>query len=400
MWNITKQAKENFLKRNLLPIHETDHEWEIVLREAKEEGEDLFTRLKEELEEVKTELLQILPSRFIPYVKDGTLNQPILPKAVRDDYLQWIQEGYKEFERILDAASDQTRQAIAYLPTAVQEIFAESLHDSVIERIEREKDRLHLYVNTDGGFSTKALIHFIFKAVTSEETDEPLQVGQWLIYDELQKTDDGFAFRVLFDCPEAEWTITMNDLDAEYFHRPKEFYKLLEDEKLEETSWTEYVGMLNSDQRYWFITPHMKATINALSENIELDNGMIDLGPDEMVVAVGDERFSYDLSEYNPIKFIYTDVYEEEDPHAQLIEPIPTEEIEAAIFSDDLEWQVRAWNTMYTNPTELADIINHILRKMELTEENEMLLSIYLSHFYDEGILQEAVIQKYRLLLE
>ncbi|WP_227521546.1 DUF4085 domain-containing protein [Bacillus alkalisoli] len=32
---------------------------------------------------------------------------------------------------------------------------------------------LHLYVNTDGGFSAKALIHLIFKGITSEETDVP-----------------------------------------------------------------------------------------------------------------------------------------------------------------------------------------------------------------------------------
>ncbi|MEY8738571.1 DUF4085 family protein [Bacillales bacterium AN1005] len=55
-----------------LPIHETDEDWEITLREAKEEGEDIHTTLKAELEEkAKAELLQVLPSRFIPLLENG-----------------------------------------------------------------------------------------------------------------------------------------------------------------------------------------------------------------------------------------------------------------------------------------------------------------------------------------
>ncbi len=87
MWNLTTQAKEAFLKHNLLPIPETDSDWESTLREAKEEGEDLPARLKEELEDIKAELLTVLPSRFVPYLENGTLNQPSLPKSVREDYL-------------------------------------------------------------------------------------------------------------------------------------------------------------------------------------------------------------------------------------------------------------------------------------------------------------------------
>ena len=114
MWNISKEAKDKFRKYNLLPIHESDHDWEIALREAKEEGEDLFTRLKEELEEVKEELLHVLPSRFIPYLENGTLNQPTLPKPVREDYLQWMQEAGREFEQVLDAAFEQTKRLLHF----------------------------------------------------------------------------------------------------------------------------------------------------------------------------------------------------------------------------------------------------------------------------------------------
>lgn len=55
---------------------------------------------------------------------------------------------------------------------------------------------------------------------------------------------------------------------------------------------------------------------------------------------------------------------------------------------------------MYANPKELADVINRVLWKIEITEENEMMLSIYASHFYKEEILKEAVIEKFRTLID
>ncbi|MEH7178244.1 DUF4085 family protein [Neobacillus vireti] len=328
MWNLTKEVKVKFSKCHLLPIHESDDDWKMAIAEAKAEGEDLITRLKEELEEVKEELLHVLPERFIPYLENGTLNQSTLPKKVREDYLQWVQESAKEFEQILDAAYGQTQQAAAYLPIAVQDVFEESLHDAIIERIEREGNTLHLYINTDSGFSTKSHIQLIFHDVITEKSDEPLQVGQWLIYYELQKTDEGFAFRVLFDCPDAEWTITMNGMDAQYYYRPKVYTRLRDEEKLEETVLAEYVSLLNPDNRYWLITPHLKCSIKAFTDNLILDNGKFELRQNEMVVSVDNQRFIYDLKEYNPIQLIYTDVYE--DPYAHFNEPVPTEQIEAA----------------------------------------------------------------------
>ncbi|MEH7252300.1 DUF4085 family protein [Neobacillus niacini] len=398
MWNLSKEVKEKFLKCTILPIHESDEDWEHALRDAKEEGEDLIARLKEELEEVKDELLRILPNRFIHYVDNGTLNQPSLPKTVREDYLQWVQEAYKKFEQILDAAYENTKQSVTFLSSAVQDVFAESLHDSTIERIEREGDTLHLYINTDGGFSSKSHVHFIFQNVTAEKTDEPIQVGQWLIYYELQKTVDGFAFRVLFDCPDSEWTITMKSMDAEYYYRPVAYATMNDEGKVEETSLSDYVSQLDPDYRYWLITPHVTCAIKTLSENMTLENGKIEFGQNEMVVITGNERFTYKLVEYNPIKFIYTDVYE--DPYAHFSEPVPRKEIEAAAFSDELELQVRAWNTMYANPNELAEIINRVLSKIEISNENEMMISVYVSHFFKKGILTEAVVEKYHKLID
>ena len=181
-----------------------------------------------------------------------------------------MQEAYKKFEQILDAAYENTKQSVTYLSPAVQDVFAESLHDSTIERIERDGDSLHLYINTDGGFSSKSHVHFTFQNVTAEEFDEPLQIGQWLIYYELQKTVDGFGFRVLFDCPDSEWTITMKSMDAEYYYRPGFFTTLSDEGKVEDTTLADYVAQLNPDYRYWLITPHVTCAIKTLSENMTI----------------------------------------------------------------------------------------------------------------------------------
>lgn len=81
MWNLSKEVKEKFSKCHLLPIHESDHQWEIELREAHEEGEDLLTRLNKELEEVKEELLRVLPSRFVRYVEKWNIKSTDITKS-------------------------------------------------------------------------------------------------------------------------------------------------------------------------------------------------------------------------------------------------------------------------------------------------------------------------------
>jgi hypothetical protein len=398
MWNLTKEAKEAFLKHNLLPIPETDSDWEYALREAKEEGEDLPARLKEELEDIKIKLLTMLPSRFIPYVENGTLNQPTLPKSVREDYLHWMRNSDREFEQVLDAAQEQTEQAVALLSPAVQEVFEGSLHDAIIERIERKNDTLHLYINTESGFSTKPYIHFTFHHIIEEEAAEQLQTGQWLIYYELQKTAAGFAFRVLFEGPDAQWTIHMKDLTARYFYRPALYTRLSDEGKLEGMPLGEYIAELEPGQRYWLAAPDVISEISCLGEIILLEDGKLEIEQNNAIVTTSNGRFTYTLDEFNPIGAIYTDTYE--DPYAHLNEPVPSEELEAAVFSGVPEQQVRAWNTMYTNPEDHAEIINRILKNMEITRENEMMAAVYATHFYRAGILTDDNIKKYGELID
>lgn len=55
---------------------------------------------------------------------------------------------------------------------------------------------------------------------------------------------------------------------------------------------------------------------------------------------------------------------------------------------------------MHANPHELAGIIKRILGKIEISEETEMMVSIFTSPFYKEGILTEAMIKKFRALID
>lgn len=403
MWNLTKEAKKRFQTCNLLPIHESDGDWESEFEYAKEEGIDLTKRLAEDLEMVKEELLTVLPSRFIPFVEDGTLNQPTLPKSVREDYLQWMRECDKEFEAILAGAYENTKSTISYLSENVQEVFNDSLHDSIIERIERENGNLHIFLNAEGGFTNKSIIHFIFKNVLREESDEPLQIGQWFIYNELKKTEKGFAFRVLLDCPDSEWTIETQNIDASYYYRPVNYAKLRDERRVMDKSIEEYIQELNKDQhqQYFFITPDANITISGFKDSapfVNLEVGEIQLKDQKLILSLNQNSFEYDLKEQSFIHFIYTDIYE--DPYAQFNIAVPIDELEQAVFSDDLDYQVRAWNTMYSNPEETKDIVNRIFMKMDVTEENEMMLSIYLNHFNKHKVLTENVLSKFATLID
>ncbi len=42
-----------------------------------------------------------------------------------------------------------------------------------------------------------------------------------------------------------------------------------------------------------FITPHVKCTIQPLSKKFVIENGRVEFGSSEIVVSVGNERFSY-----------------------------------------------------------------------------------------------------------
>lgn len=61
---------------------------------------------------------------------------------------------------------------------------------------------------------------------------------------------------------------------------------------------------------------------------------------------------------------------------------------------------MRAWNTLFANPMNHVDLINNVLLQTEISEENEMLLAVFISDFNEKGILTEEVIQKFQSMID
>ncbi|WP_405100561.1 DUF4085 family protein [Oceanobacillus sp. FSL H7-0719] len=395
MWNLTLEAKETFEKSNLLLIHESDDEWEAVLREAKEEGVDIHGELRDELEEVKTELYQIVPKRFHPYIESGTLNQPDLPLSVREDYLSWIEEREEAFSQILTLASEQTEKAAEYLAGNVQRVFKEGFHDALIEKLERNRDCIMLKLEC-GGFSLMDRVYLQFHGVAEEISNEGLTAGETIVYDELQYINNMFHLRVLTD--ELEWTIVFKDVTADYYFRPGLYTQLALEEKLENMTLIEYLQQLNSEQTYWFITPDIEERMTFTDGQIVLEHGELEISGEAIRVIDKEQVYVYTFDEYYPAQFIYTDVYE--NPEENLEELLPENEIIPAIFGENISLQVQAWNSMYNEPEAYKEKINQVLAKVQQTEENEMFLSIYLERFSEYNVLNSSNSAKFKYLLE
>ncbi|MGM9950629.1 MAG: DUF4085 family protein [Lysinibacillus sp.] len=370
---MTLEKKKQFERVSLLPIQESDEEWDIVIREAQEEGRDLAKELRQELEEIREELIAVIPERFHPYVQDDTLNTPTLPKQVRDDYVGWMKEQHRLFENTLEKAGESREEALPLLSEHAQEVFQDSLHDGVVTNVERIGNDLAVMLDMKGGFTSKAIILLKFVNVSSEEGF--LESGSYYIYDELRRTDKGVALRVIFDCPEMQWTVECETIEAAYYFRPATYF-----ERDEEMGLHEYVESLNSAYRHVFINDAI------VPWNLETpqrkDDGFY----------VGGIKVAETTEEC--IEHIYCETYE--DPYAIFSIPLPQEELEEAALGDNLEMQVRAFNTLYAEPETNKEIINRIFRNITVHEGNEMIVSVMVSHFEELGLLDEDIVNRFR----
>lgn len=58
----------------------------------------------------------------------------------------------------------------------------------------------------------------------------------------------GFTFRGLWDVPETEWTVEGENIEAEYFFRPKQYVLLRDQDQLSNVSFHEFMYMLDPNQ--------------------------------------------------------------------------------------------------------------------------------------------------------
>lgn len=154
-WNLTREAAERVRNSHLLSIFEED-ESEIT--------EEDTEYLEWQITTCKDLLLQSLPARFHSYVEDGSLNKPTLAKAVREDYLAWVQEEEHYFRHILDAAYRCSKEALFFCSDSVQDVFLQNLHDSQIWKIERVNGDVSITIKCDC-FTSKEVVVLVFERV-------------------------------------------------------------------------------------------------------------------------------------------------------------------------------------------------------------------------------------------
>ncbi|MGM9945766.1 MAG: DUF4085 family protein [Lysinibacillus sp.] len=368
------EKKKESDKAHVLAIKESDEDWERDLQAAEEEGIDLAAELREWLDEVRPRLLQALPEKFHPYVHNHTFNTQYLPKTVREQYLAWVDSVELTFREVLQCAHENTQQALPYLSQTAHDVFSDSLHDAQIQMLERDDEMVTVMLNTSGGFTSKAIV--ILKFIGIQQEVGKLEKGSYYIYDELQKTADGFALRVIWDCPELEWTIHCKSIEAAYYFRPLAYH-----DATEQKDWQSFYKLLNRSYQHFFISDVV----------IPWDFTM----PEERTDGVYIDNIKIANSLQECIALVYCDTYE--DPYAIFSVPVPAEELEQAILSDDLEWKTRAFNTLYADPSAHREVINRILQIIDIQEENEMMISIMVQHFMKNGILDEETKERFNV---
>jgi len=203
------------------------------------------------------------------------------------------------------------------------------------------------------------------------------EFGYYYIYDELVKTEQGFAYRLLSDNPYKEWTIEFDNARAKYVYNP-----VIKEQAEQFATVQDYVAALNTNFQY----------------AMKVDNELIDFKLDQLYCTdegcfVGNRLIGTTVEELADV--IYT--YEYENPHAHFSEPVPLEDLYMFALSDDLTLRVRAYNTLYEQGEEAAQVANAILRDSQLTEDNELILSVIAGHFHSMGQLDTDNQKKYNV---
>ncbi|MER2191320.1 MAG: DUF4085 family protein [Solibacillus sp.] len=381
MWTITQTRREQFEQAHVLVIRESNEEW----AQAIEEGDTEYEAFRAQyFEKVKEQLFMILPEYFHPYITNGSINRRDIPPVIRTAYLQWQREQDEVFRTLLDTAFMNKQYAISYMPEHVQQVFLDSLHDCRVMHAIYGDDSLQINFDTSGGFSAKSFISVTLTDILSEQCR--IEAGDNYVYDELLKTADGIAWRVLLNT-EKEWTIEAAKWNAQFYFAPKAYFDFHGSDDFDE-----YIKTLDITHGLHFIAPAVQTKITSLTPFCT-EAGILTVSD---AVYIGDVRVADTLAACIP--FIHSELYE--DPQAIFSEPVAKADLLDYALGADLEKKVRAWNTMYANPQELAPIINQILLQMDREKEDEMLQTAYVNHFSKEGILTLAVWQKFSDLLK
>ena len=385
-WNLTKEAVERVQISHLLSVFEQDES---------DRTEEDRVYLEWQITTFKEPLMGVLPARFHPYIEDGSLNKPTLAQAVREDYLAWVQEEEQSFKQLVKEAYLCTKETLAGCSKSVQDVLSQNLHDSEVWKIERMDGNVSMTIRCDC-FTSMEVVVLVFEDVLGESSE----VGVYINHLELQKTNKGFAFRIICENNQ-EWTIEAKALHARSYFYPVAYGHLYNEGLLQHTTIDAYIKKLNPLEQYTLISKDIKSPITKLLDQapfIELEIGEVQIRQEGLFVVVNEQQNR--LGDDVGVLFSHLFVDHYEDPFEIQRIPLPEEEIEAAIFGNNPILQVRAWHTLQGNPQHFSHIINRIFKKFEHTEQNQMTLLVYVKFFYKASVLTDDIIQKYKELIE
>ena len=380
MWHLTYTDYLRQQQANALTLPE---DWDALYTYYRNDGVNPDRIHSEELALVKDELLQVLPERFIPYVEDGTINRPSLPEEVRQDFIQWQAQENAKFEELLGLTMIDFEEIKPKLEAKFAEVIEGGLHDAVITQIVDD----HIFINTEGGFTAKAFVILHLDNCTNR--DGNLQVGDTILYEETKLIDDQVALRFITN--RGEFTVQAAQIVADFYYRPMAYHELVANEVLPDVSAQTFINELDKTLEYVVIANNLALPITSFvvqgAELAQFDGGYIFKQGQAIFASINNELYELAPNELEWLSQIYTTTYV--DPYAIFSEPVPSDELPAALRSTDLSLIVRAWNTLYENPTGHETLINKAL--IELAEnvdnENNVMLDVYVAHFDALGII-------------
>lgn len=331
--------------------------------------EQFDAEFEEHLYEQLAEYMEVLPDPFQEGITKRTLFRN---KVLMKEFEKWCSSTVEQITSKSNAIYEKRKAIVEGFHPSAQAIFSQSLHDGKILKAEQQNDTFTLLLDMRGGFTVESIVELVFHGAQIEG-----ELKGYYVYDELIKTENGYGLRVLSSVgsPYAEWTIFFKEVTANYLYRPAVYV-----EPGEIATWDAYVTALNPDDQY-YILKDMRIVGFDLASLSQTEHG----------IFAGDILFGDTFEEAK--ERIYCATYE--DPYAHFSEPIPIDELLAALFDTDQTIRVRAFNTIFALGEEVAAIVNAALRKANVSEEDDMYFGIIASHFDGLGCLEEDVKRKW-----
>ncbi|MBB6635079.1 DUF4085 family protein [Cohnella thailandensis] len=197
-----------------LVFHETMEDWEEDITWHTREGLDFEERQRNDLERRKPDLLEFLPESFHPYIEDASIRLQYPTPELREMAAIWREDYSTRSKRLWEERRTSYQAIRGFLPDSAVQLYEKSLHDARVLSVERPSEsELVLSLDCGGCMHYYTEVKLTFIGGSPPFPDIP--VGGFWLYEEIDKTDDGFELRVLFDFPLTEATIRARDVRIE-----------------------------------------------------------------------------------------------------------------------------------------------------------------------------------------